>query len=112
MNQEVPMEVIHTHCAGLDVHRKVVVAAIIVPVGASGLIRETRFFGSMTANLLGLSAGQMSHRVTHLAMESTGEYWNPLFNILEENFEDRLGQRRTYQQSSWTQDGYQRNGMD
>ena len=81
------MEVIHTHCAGLDVHKKVVVAAIIVPDGASGLIRETRSFGTMTANLLGLSDWLMSHGVTHVAMESTGEYWKPLFNILEENFE-------------------------
>src|SRR4030066_814756 len=87
MKQEVPMEVIHTHCAGLDVHKKVVVAAIIVPDGASGLIRETRSFGTMTANLLGLSDWLMSHGVTHVAMESTGEYWKPLFNILEENFE-------------------------
>lgn len=81
------MEVIHTHCAGLDVHKKVVVAAIIVPDGASGLIRETRSFGTMTANLLGLSDWLTSHGVTHVAMESTGEYWKPLFNILEEDFE-------------------------
>jgi len=75
------------HCAGLDVHKKVVVAAIIVPDGAGGLFKETRSFGTMTADLLGLSDWLMSHGVRHVAMESTGEYWKPIFNILENNFE-------------------------
>jgi transposase len=84
---EIPMDVIHTHCAGLDVHKKVVVAAIIVPDGLGGLLKETRSFGTMTADLLALSDWLLSHRVTHVAMESTGEYWKPIFNILENNFE-------------------------
>jgi transposase len=75
------------HYAGLDVHKKVVVAAIIVPDGAGGLFKETRSFGTMTADLLGLSDWLMSHGVRHVAMESTGEYWKPIFNILENNFE-------------------------
>lgn len=81
------MDVIHRHCAGLDVHKKVVVAAIIVPDGAGGLFKETCSFRTMTADLLGLSDWLMSHGVTHVAMESTGEYWKPIFNILENNFE-------------------------
>lgn len=81
------MDVIHRHCAGLDVHKKVVVAAIIVPDGAGGLFKETRSFRTMTADLLGLSDWLMSQGVTHVAMESTGEYWKPIFNILENNFE-------------------------
>jgi transposase len=87
MKREVTMDVIHMHCAGLDVHKKVVVAAIIVPDGAGGLFKETRSFGTMTADLLGLSDWLMSHGVRHVAMESTGEYWKPIFNILENNFE-------------------------
>lgn len=81
------MDVVHTHCAGLDVHKKVVVAAIIVPDGAGGLYKETRSFGTMTADLLALSDWLLSHNVSHVAMESTGEYWKPIFNILENNFE-------------------------
>lgn len=81
------MDVIHTHCAGLDVHKKVVVAAIIVPNATHELYRETRSFGTMTADLLALSDWLMSREVTHVAMESTGEYWKPIFNILENNFE-------------------------
>lgn len=81
------MEIVHTHCAGLDVHKKTVVAAIIVPDGQGGLRKETRTFETMTADLLALSDWLMEQGVTHVAMESTGEYWKPVYNILEHNFE-------------------------
>ena len=81
------MDVVHTHSAGLDVHKKIVVAAIIVPDPAGGWYKETRTFGTMTIDLLALSDWLTSHSVTHVAMESTGEYWKPVFNILEANFE-------------------------
>jgi transposase len=81
------MDIVHTHCAGLDVHKKTVVAAIIVPNAKGGLHKETRSFGTMTIDLLALSDWLMEHGVTHVAMESTGEYWKPVFNILENNFE-------------------------
>jgi len=67
----------------LDVHKKVVVAAIIVERRP----KEIRSFGTMTSDLLALSDWLMSCGVTHAAMESTGEYWKPIFNILENNFE-------------------------
>jgi transposase len=81
------MDVVHTHSAGLDVHKKLVVAAIIVPDPVGGWHKETRTFGTMTTDLLALSDWLTSHGVTHVAMESTGEYWKPVFNILEANFE-------------------------
>ncbi len=81
------MEVVHTHCAGLDVHKKTVVASVIVTDGQEGLRKETRTFGTMTIDLLGLSDWLTGYSVTHVAMESTGEYWKPVFNILENNFE-------------------------
>lgn len=81
------MDIVHTHCAGLDVHKKTVVTAIIVPDGKNGLQKETRTFGTMTCDLLALSDWLMGYGVTHVAMESTGEYWKPVFNILENNFE-------------------------
>lgn len=92
------MEIEHTHCAGLDVHKKTVVAAIIVPDGKNGLLKEVRTFGTMTADLLGLSDWLLSFGVTHLAMESTGEYWKPIHNILEENFEVLLVNARHIKQ--------------
>lgn len=76
------MDVVHTDCAGLDVHKKTVVAAINVPGR-----QETRTFETMTTDLLGLSDWLMLAGVTHVAMESTGEYWKPVFNLLENNFE-------------------------
>lgn len=81
------MEIVHTHCAGLDVHKKTIVAAIIVPDGQGGLWKGVRTFDSMTSDLLALSDWLMACGVTHVAMESTGEYWKPVFNILENNFE-------------------------
>jgi transposase len=81
------MEIVHSYCAGLDVHKKTVVAAIIVPGEQGDLRKETRTFGTMTSDLLALSDWLLSCSVTHVAMESTGEYWKPVFNILENNFE-------------------------
>jgi transposase len=76
------MEIVHTYCAGLDVHKKTVVAAILVPGK-----KETRTFETMTSDLLALSDWLTGEGVTHVAMESTGEYRKPVFNILENNFE-------------------------
>jgi len=59
----------------------------------------------MTSDLLGLSDWLLSFGVTHVAMESTGEYWKPIFNILEENFDVLLVNARQYQASAGTQDG-------
>lgn len=81
------MEIVHTHCAGLDVHKKTVVAALIVPEPQGWLRKETRTFGTMTPDLLVLSDWLMEQGVSHVAMESTGEYWKPVFNILEHNFD-------------------------
>jgi transposase len=81
------MDIVHTHCAGLDVHKKLVVVALIVPDPKGGLHKETRSFGTMTADLLAMSDWLMGQGVTHVAMESTGEYWKPVYNILENNFE-------------------------
>ncbi len=81
------MDIVHTHCAGLDVHKKTVVASIIVSKEGGGLYRETRTFETITSDLLALSDWLLEHKVTHAAMESTGEYWKPIFNILEHGFE-------------------------
>jgi transposase len=81
------MEVVHSHCAGLDVHKKTVTSALQVSEPQQGWYQETRTFETMTADLLQLSDWLMQHGVTHVAMESTGEYWKPVYNILEHNFE-------------------------
>ena len=81
------MRIVHQNVAGLDVHKKVVVAAIIVQQEDGTWLKVTRSFGTMTADLLELSDWLMGQNVRDVAMESTGEYWKPVFNILENNFE-------------------------
>lgn len=81
------MRIIYPNVAGLDVHKKTVVAAVIVQAADGAWHQEKRTFGTMTADLLALSDWLMGHEVTHVAMESTGEYWKPIFNILEHGFE-------------------------
>lgn len=81
------MEILHPQCAGLDVHKKIVVATILVSDTHGQVEKQTQSFETMTASLLALSDWLTTHNVTHVAMESTGEYWKPIFNILEENFE-------------------------
>lgn len=81
------MDIVHTYCAGMDVHKKTVVVTVIVPNPNGGLRKETRTFETMTSDLLALSDWLTELSVTHVAMESTGEYWKPVFNILENNFE-------------------------
>jgi transposase len=81
------MNVEPERCAGLDVHKKLVVAGVIVSKQGEEPYRETRTFGTMTIDLLDLSDWLMGLGVTHVAMESTGEYWKPIYNILENNFE-------------------------
>src|SRR5512136_1265675 len=81
------MRILHEHVAGLDVHKKTVVAATLVKDAAGQWQQAQRTFGTMTADLLALSDWLTAQGVTHVAMESTGEYWKPIFNILEGNFE-------------------------
>lgn len=81
------MEVLHLRCAGLDVHKKSVVATVLVSDEHGQVLKETRSFETMTAGLLALSDWLTAYGITHVAMESTGEYWKPIYNILEENFE-------------------------
>jgi transposase len=81
------MNVMHACCAGLDVHKRTVVASVIVTLTGKQPYKETRTFGTTTSELLRLSDWLHEHQITHVAMESTGEYWKPVYNILEENFE-------------------------
>jgi len=81
------MHIIHKYCAGLDVHKKTVVACRIVPDTSGSWEITVRTFGTMTADLLQLADWLREAQVTHIAMESTGVYWKPVFNILESEFE-------------------------
>lgn len=77
------MEVVHARCAGLDVHKKSVVACVLVST-ERGVQKETRSFGTMTEDLELLSAWLRDWMVSAVVLESTGVYWWPVFSILEE----------------------------
>jgi transposase len=81
------MRSIYSRCAGLDVHKKTVVACRLRVEGPGEVVCETRTFGTMTAELLTLVDWLVEWEVTHVTMESTGDYWKPIFNLLEGNFE-------------------------
>jgi transposase len=81
------MEVVHERCCGLDIHKKLIVACSIVP-GRDGQPRkQVRTFGSMSDDLEKLSSWLTEQGVSHVAMESTGSFWKPVFNVLEDRFE-------------------------
>ena len=80
------MEPIYPCCAGLDVHKETVVACRRRIDAAGKARKEVRTFGTMTRDLLALSDWMADEGVTHVAMESTGVYWKPIFNILEGRF--------------------------
>jgi transposase len=81
------MEVVYSHCAGLDVHKKTVVAWAITLDEQGKKQVARRSFETVTAELLALSDWLSGQGVTHVAMESTGEFWKPVYNLLEGNFE-------------------------
>lgn len=79
------MEVVRERCAGLDVHQATVVATVRVP-GPDGRRSVTETFGTMTPDLLGLREWLQAYGVTHVALESTGVYWKPVYYVLEDAF--------------------------
>jgi transposase len=84
IEREAAMERVIERGAGLDIHKKTIVACIRVP-GAHGERRqEVQTFGTTAAQLLALRDWLSAHGVTHVAMESTGVYWKPVYYVLEE----------------------------
>jgi transposase len=80
------MEVLYPRCAGLDVHQQTVVACARVASGSS-VQQEVHTFGTATGELLALADWLTAHGCTHVAMESTGVYWKPIWHVLEGQFE-------------------------
>lgn len=80
------MDVVHSRCAGLDVHQATVVATVRVPAKRGGRQVVTQTFATMTADLLTLRDWLQAFGVTHVALESTGVYWKPVYYVLEDAF--------------------------
>jgi transposase len=79
------MDVVFERCAGLDVHKESVFACVrIAGAKGNGVVRN---FRTMTEDLEQLRDWLVAEQVTHVAMESTGVYWRPIWNVLEDHFE-------------------------
>src|SRR5207249_1702467 len=73
-------------CCGLDVHKQTVAACVRVPGAQGRRTQEVRTFGTTTPDLLALQDWLAAHQVTHVAMESTGVFWKPVYYVLEARF--------------------------
>jgi len=81
------MEVLYRVCCGLDVHKKTVVACLRFPGPKGKRAEEVRTFGTTTRELLQLADWLAAAGCTHVAMESTGVYWRPVYQMLEGSYE-------------------------
>ena len=76
------MQVVHSRCAGLDVHKETVVACVRVAKNKR-IRQEVRTFSTMTSSLYELAEWLIAEQVTLVGMEATGVYWRPVWHILE-----------------------------
>jgi len=115
--KERPCEFLYERCCGLDIH-KVSIAVCVVITRDGKTEEETRRFGTMTADLLELAAWLKAREIQHVAMESTGVYWKPVWNILEAEGFDLLlanaqevkivpGRKTDQKDSQWIADLHQ-----
>ena len=107
------MDVIVDRCAGLDVHKKTVMATVRTPDGSGGRATQTREFLTFTGRLVELRDWLMSEGVTQVAMEATGVYWKPVWHVLEDadsfelllvnpaHFKNLPGRKTDVQDSEW-----------
>ena len=81
------MERVYERCCGVDVHKKMVVACLITPDAQGQRCKEVKTFRTTTQDLLLLRDWLLGEGCTHVAMESTGVYWKPVYNLLEADLE-------------------------
>jgi transposase len=81
------MDLIYQTVAGLDVHKKTIVVCVRAIQPQGGIVEQVKTFETMTGDLLQMSDWLAEQGVTHVAMESTGVLWKPVWNILEGAFE-------------------------
>ena len=78
------MDVLYARCCGIDVHKRTVTACVLVTAAGGTVRKHLRTFGTMTPDLLALADWLDGLGVEQVALESTGVYWRPVFNVLEE----------------------------
>jgi transposase len=81
------MERVYQRCCGIDIHKKMLVACLILVTADGQRHKEIRTFRTVTQDLLQLLDWLQANHCTHVAMEATGVYWKPVFNLLEGHFQ-------------------------
>ena len=76
---------VHRKCCGLDVHKKIIAACLLTEDAEGNNVTEKRLFGTMTRELHQLAQWLCAAQVTAVAMEATGVYWMPVWNVLEQH---------------------------
>src|SRR5258708_26639772 len=84
------MPVVCARCAGRDVHKQTVVVPVLLTASNGAVTKQTRTLSTMTAELVRLEAWLADQQGDHLALESTGVYWYPIYTLLEEGRTVRL----------------------
>ena len=80
------MDLVYARCAAIDVHKRTAVVSVGWLDEQGQRQKATRTYTTMTADLVRLGQWLVAERVTHVAMESTGVFWRPIFNLLESQF--------------------------
>ena len=81
------MQIVYERCCGLDVHQKTVVGCRLLSQQEGTIAKEIRTFRTTTSGLGELDRWLAEGQVKQVALESTGIYWRPIFNLLEERYE-------------------------
>jgi transposase len=81
------MDVLYPRCAGLDVHKDVVVACVRIAQSGGQVSQDVRSFATTTTELCELADWLNEREVTHVVMEASGVYWKPVWHVLEETLE-------------------------
>jgi transposase len=82
MQRRKHMEMVFERCAGIDVHKRTVVVCRLTRDDGGARVSQTQTFGTSTSELLRLADWLTEGGCAHVGVESTGEYWNPVFNLL------------------------------
>jgi len=102
------MQVVYERCAGLDVHKRTVVACAITPNADGQPQKDRQTFSTMTVEICQMRDWLKSLGVTHVAMESTGVFWKPIYNVLEGHFELLVVNAQHIKAVAFPQDGSER----
>ena len=106
------MEAVHPSCAGIDIGKRSLTVCVIRGDRSGEPVKEIRTFRTLTRDLLRLADWLERCGVRAVAMEATGSYWKPYWNLLEERFELLLANAAHLQGRARPQDGYPRRGVD